>query len=92
MATDDVPVDLYVAAYADPDRAQQDWDAIKQLVKDKVLTVEASVAARQSYGGTAPANVLVQAARWKTLLTGQPHEPRPLGRKKHGGHGDGGLE
>ena len=43
MANDDVPVDLYVAAYADPDRAQQDWDAIKQLVKDKVLTVEALV-------------------------------------------------
>ena len=43
MATDDVPVDLYVAAYADPDGAQQDWDAIKQLVKDKVLTVEALV-------------------------------------------------
>ena len=58
----------------------------------KVLTVEASVAARQSYGGTAPSNVLVQAARWKTELTGQPHEPRPLGRKKHGGHGDGGVE
>ncbi|MNT90009.1 Argininosuccinate lyase 1 [compost metagenome] len=58
----------------------------------KVLTVEASVAARQSYGGTAPSNVLIQAARWKTELTGQPHEPRPLGRKKHGGHGDGGVE
>nr|WP_314257059.1 argininosuccinate lyase [uncultured Devosia sp.] len=58
----------------------------------KVLTVEASVAARKSYGGTAPANVLTQAARWKTELTGQPHEPRPLGKKKHGGHGDGGVE
>ena len=58
----------------------------------KVLTVEASVGARQSYGGTAPANVLAQAARWKTLLTGQPHEPRPLGKKKHGGHGDGGVD
>ena len=58
----------------------------------KVLTVEASVAARNSYGGTAPSNVLVQAARWKTLLTGMSHEPRPLARKKHGGHGDGGVE
>jgi argininosuccinate lyase len=58
----------------------------------KVLTVEASVAARQSYGGTAPANVLIQAARWKTELTGEPHEPRPLARRKHGGHGDGGVE
>jgi len=54
--------------------------------------VEASVAARKSYGGTAPSNVLAQAARWKSLLTGQSHEPRPLARKKHGGHGDGGVE
>ncbi|MEO5805898.1 argininosuccinate lyase [Devosia sp.] len=58
----------------------------------KVLTVESSVASRQSYGGTAPANVVVQAARWKTLLTGQPHDPRVLAAKKHGGHGDGGVE
>ncbi|RYE84047.1 MAG: argininosuccinate lyase [Hyphomicrobiales bacterium] len=58
----------------------------------KVLTVEASVAARQSYGGTAPANVLIQAARWKSVLTGQDHAPRPLARRKHGGHGDGGVE
>ncbi|MDB5613099.1 MAG: argH [Devosia sp.] len=58
----------------------------------KVLTVEASVAARKSYGGTAPANVLQQAARWKTQLTGQAHEPKPLAKKKHGGHGDGGVE
>ena len=29
-----------------------------------VLTVDASVASRTSYGGTAPANVAVQAARW----------------------------
>jgi argininosuccinate lyase len=33
-----------------------------------VLTVDASVASRTSYGGTAPANVAAQAARWlKTL-------------------------
>jgi argininosuccinate lyase len=58
----------------------------------KVLTVEASVAARASYGGTAPANVLAQAARWKSALTGETHEPRPLARRRHGGHGDGGVE
>jgi argininosuccinate lyase len=58
----------------------------------KVLTVDASVAARKSYGGTAPANVLEQAARWKTELTGEPHAPRPLSPKRHGGHGDGGVE
>ncbi len=58
----------------------------------KVLTVDASVAARRSYGGTAPANVLEQAARWKTELTGEAHAPRPLSPKRHGGHGDGGVE
>ena len=33
-----------------------------------VLTVEASVASRTSYGGTAPANVAAQAARWLRAL------------------------
>jgi argininosuccinate lyase len=33
-----------------------------------VLTVEASVASRTSYGGTAPANVTEQAARWLAAL------------------------
>jgi argininosuccinate lyase len=73
----------------------EDFKFIDQRIDSrihKVLTVEASVAARQSYGGTAPSNVLVQAARWKTELTGVAHEPRPLGKKKHGGSGDGGVE
>ena len=34
----------------------------------KVLTVEASVASRKSYGGTAPDNVRAQVARWQDLL------------------------
>ena len=34
----------------------------------KVLTVEASVASRKSYGGTAPDNVRAQIARWQKLL------------------------
>ena len=33
-----------------------------------VLTVEASVASRISYGGTAPANVAAQAAGWLEKL------------------------
>jgi argininosuccinate lyase len=33
-----------------------------------VLTVEASVASRVSYGGTAPGNVAAQAEAWKTSL------------------------
>jgi uncharacterized membrane protein len=41
MATHaDVPVDLYVAAYLDPDAARADWDAIKQLADDDVIKVE----------------------------------------------------
>jgi len=36
----DAPVDLYIAAYSDPDAAQEDWDDIKQLVADKVITVD----------------------------------------------------
>jgi len=57
----------------------------------KVLTVDSSVRARKSYGGTAPENVLAQVARWQELLTGKPYTPRQL---KSGGHahGDGGIE
>ena len=56
----------------------------------KVLSVEASVAARKSYGGTAPANVAAQAARWRSQLTGEPAVPVSIA--KSGGHGDGGVE
>ena len=36
----DAPVDLYVAAYDDPDAARGDWDAVKQLAKDDVIKVD----------------------------------------------------
>jgi uncharacterized membrane protein len=39
----DAPVDLYIAAYSDPDAAQEDWDDIKQLARDDVITVEGLV-------------------------------------------------
>jgi uncharacterized membrane protein len=39
-AKSDAPVDLYVAAYQDPDAARADWDAIKQLADDDVIKVE----------------------------------------------------
>lgn len=39
----DAPVDLYVAAYADPDAARADWDAIKQLATDDVIKVDGLV-------------------------------------------------
>jgi argininosuccinate lyase len=73
----------------------EDFKTIDERIDSRihrVLTVEASVAARKSYGGTAPINVLAQAARWKSKLTGEDHQPLPLAKKKHGGHGDGGIE
>ena len=39
---DEVPVDLYIAAYSDPGAAQQDWDDIKQLARDDVIAWTAS--------------------------------------------------
>ena len=39
----DVPVDLYIAAYGDPDSAQADFDALKELVRDGVIFVDAAV-------------------------------------------------
>jgi uncharacterized membrane protein len=39
----DAPVDLYIAAYSDPDAAQEDWDEIKALARDKVITVDGLV-------------------------------------------------
>ena len=41
MASDtNAPVDLYIAAYADPDAARNDWDALKQLASDDVIKVD----------------------------------------------------
>ncbi len=57
----------------------------------KVLSVEASVAARKSYGGTAPENVAFQAARWKQILTGETSEPVAIKKSGGHGHGDGGV-
>ena len=39
----DTPLDLYIAAYADPDAAQADWDAIKGLAKDDTIKVDGLV-------------------------------------------------
>ena len=39
----DAPVELYVAAYDDPDAARGDWDAIKQLAQDDVIEVDGLV-------------------------------------------------
>ncbi|HVY51100.1 MAG TPA: argininosuccinate lyase [Devosia sp.] len=73
----------------------EDFKAIDQRIDSrihKVLSVESSVRARRSYGGTAPENVLAQVARWRSALTGEPVEPRKPKVSLGGGHGDGGVE
>jgi len=39
-AETDVPIDLYIAAYDDENAAQNDWNAIKGLVKAQLITVD----------------------------------------------------
>jgi uncharacterized membrane protein len=39
----DAPVDLYIAAYADPDAARADWDALKELAKNDTIKVDGLV-------------------------------------------------
>jgi len=41
--TTDAPVDLYIAAYPDPDAARYDWDAIKELAEDDKIKVQGLV-------------------------------------------------
>ena len=49
------------------EQMQQEEPGITAAVFD-VLTVDASVASRTSYGGTAPANVAAAAAKWQAAL------------------------
>ena len=42
-AASDAPVDLYIAVYADPDAARDDWDAIKQLAEDGEIKIDGLV-------------------------------------------------
>jgi uncharacterized membrane protein len=36
----DAPVNLYIAAYTDPDAARNDWDTLTQLAADDVIKVD----------------------------------------------------
>ena len=54
-----------------PDLSLADMHSVEPRITDdvfNVLTVEASVASRTSYGGTAPVRVREQIARWKDRL------------------------
>ena len=46
----DVPVDLYIAAYDDADTAQ-DFDALKELVKDGLIFMDVAVLVSRDAGG-----------------------------------------
>jgi uncharacterized membrane protein len=47
----DAPIDLYIAAYADPDAARGDWDAIKDLAEaDKIKVDGLILVSRRSDG------------------------------------------
>jgi argininosuccinate lyase len=73
----------------------EDFKTVDQRIDSrihKVLSVESSVRSRTSYGGTAPDNVLAQAARWRELLTGVAAEPLKTRKGGHHGSGDGGIE
>ena len=50
MSTD-VPVDLYIAAYDDPDAAKEDFDALKELVKEGLIFVDVAVRVRRDDDG-----------------------------------------
>ena len=51
MTDIDVPLDLYIAAYSDPDAAQQDWDDINALVKDKIIRVDGLILVSRDLDG-----------------------------------------
>ncbi|HEV8449878.1 MAG TPA: DUF1269 domain-containing protein [Gaiellales bacterium] len=45
------PIDLYIAAYTDADAAQGDWDGLKQLARERVITVDAMVLVQRDAEG-----------------------------------------
>lgn len=47
----DAPVDLYIAAYTDPDAAQGDWDELKRLAKEDIIRVVSLVLVRRDAEG-----------------------------------------
>jgi argininosuccinate lyase len=54
-----------------PDLTLEDMKSVNDQITEEVfgvLGVDNSVASRMSYGGTAPAQVLVQIKRWKKEL------------------------
>jgi uncharacterized membrane protein len=50
--SDDTPVDLYIAAYSDPDGAGRDWADLKQLEKDEMIKLDGLVLVSRDADGT----------------------------------------
>ena len=50
-AESDAPLDLYIAAYSDPDAAQADWDEIKGLAADKTIKIDGLTLVRRDTDG-----------------------------------------
>lgn len=51
MAHTDLPLDFYLAAYDDDATAQEDWDDLKDLARQKVVTIEAMALVRRDAEG-----------------------------------------
>ena len=47
----DAPADLYIATYSDPGAAQEDWDGIKELARDGVITLDGLVLVSRDASG-----------------------------------------
>jgi len=47
----DTPLDLYIAAYSNPDAAQGDWDDIKELASEKTIKVDGLVLVTRGMDG-----------------------------------------
>lgn len=47
----DLPLDVYIAAYSDPDAAKQDMEEVKRLAKEKVISIDALVSVRRDADG-----------------------------------------
>lgn len=47
----DAPVDLYIAAYNDPDLARRDWDAMKLLADDDLIKLDGLILVRRGADG-----------------------------------------
>jgi uncharacterized membrane protein len=51
MGSDVRELDVYVAVYADPDTAQEDWDDLKRLAKEKVVRLDGLVLVSRAEDG-----------------------------------------